>query len=55
MNVLKNVNLYGDITDIEIDGGIITSIGKIKVGYDADFIIVDSDFNLVRSIARGEL
>ncbi len=29
--------------------------GKIKVGYDADFIIVDDDFNLVRSIARGEL
>ncbi len=29
--------------------------GKIEVGYDADFIIVDADFNLVRSIARGEL
>lgn len=28
--------------------------GKIEVGYDADFIIVDDDFNLVRSIARGE-
>lgn len=29
--------------------------GKIEVGYDADFIIVDNDFNLVRAIARGEL
>lgn len=28
--------------------------GKIAVGYDADFIIVDNDFNLVASIARGE-
>ncbi len=28
--------------------------GKIEVGYDADFIIVDDSFNLVRSIARGE-
>ncbi len=28
--------------------------GKIEVGYDADFIIVDDDFNLVRAIARGE-
>lgn len=28
--------------------------GKIEVGYDADFIIVDDDFNLIRSIARGE-
>ncbi len=28
--------------------------GKIEVGYDADFIIVDNDFNLVRAIARGE-
>ncbi len=28
--------------------------GKIEVGYDADFIIVDDDFNLVKSIARGE-
>ena len=28
--------------------------GKIEVGYDADFIIVDKDFNLVRAIARGE-
>lgn len=28
--------------------------GKIEVGYDADFIIVDNSFNLVRSIARGE-
>ncbi len=29
--------------------------GKIEVGYDADFIIVDEDFNLVRAIARGEV
>lgn len=29
--------------------------GKIEVGYDADFIIVDKDFNLVRAIARGEM
>ena len=29
--------------------------GKIEVGYDADFIIVDSDFNLIRTIARGEV
>lgn len=29
--------------------------GKIEVGYDADFIIVDNEFNLVRAIARGEL
>lgn len=28
--------------------------GKIEVGYDADFIIVDDGFNLVRAIARGE-
>ena len=28
--------------------------GKIEVGYDADFIIVDDDFNLYMSIARGE-
>ena len=28
--------------------------GKIEVGYDADFIIVDDDFNLVNAIARGE-
>lgn len=28
--------------------------GKIEVGYDADFIIVDNDFNLVKAIARGE-
>ena len=28
--------------------------GRIEVGYDADFIIVDADFNLVRAIARGE-
>ena len=29
--------------------------GKIEVGYDADFIIVDEAFNLIRAIARGEL
>ncbi len=28
--------------------------GRIEVGYDADFIIVDDDFNLVKAIARGE-
>ena len=28
--------------------------GKIEVGYDADFILVDDDFNLKHSIARGE-
>ncbi len=28
--------------------------GKIEVGYDADFIIVDDDFNLVKAIVRGE-
>ncbi len=28
--------------------------GKIEVGYDADFIIVDNEFNLKQSIARGE-
>lgn len=28
--------------------------GKIAVGYDADFIIVDDGFNLVKAIARGE-
>jgi N-acetylglucosamine-6-phosphate deacetylase len=28
--------------------------GSIEIGYDADFIIVDDDFNLVRAIARGE-
>ncbi len=28
--------------------------GKIEVGYDADFIIVDNDFNLIKSVARGE-
>ncbi len=28
--------------------------GKIEVGYDADFIIVDNYFNLVAAIARGE-
>ena len=29
--------------------------GKIEVGYDADFIIVDNEFNLIRAIARGEV
>lgn len=29
--------------------------GKIEVGYDADFIIVDDGFNLIRAIARGEV
>ena len=29
--------------------------GKIEVGYDADFIIVDDSFNLIRAIVRGEL
>ena len=28
--------------------------GKIEVGMDADFIIVDDDFNLIASVARGE-
>ena len=28
--------------------------GKIEVGYDADFIIVDDEFNLVKAISRGE-
>ena len=28
--------------------------GRIEVGYDADFIIVDDDFNLIRAIARGD-
>ena len=28
--------------------------GKIEVGYDADFVIVDKDMNLVKAIARGE-
>ena len=28
--------------------------GRIEVGCDADFIIVDDDFNLIKSIARGE-
>ena len=28
--------------------------GKIEVGYDADFIIVDDGFNLIKAIARGE-
>lgn len=32
----------------------LTTKGRIEVGYDADFIIVDSDFNLVKAIARGE-
>ena len=29
--------------------------GKIEVGYDADFIIVDDEFNLIKSVARGEI
>ena len=29
--------------------------GKISVGYDADFIIVDDSFNLVASIVGGEI
>lgn len=29
--------------------------GKIEIGYDADFIIVDDSFNLIRAIARGEI
>ena len=29
--------------------------GKIEVGYDADLIIVDGNFNLIRAIARGEV
>ena len=28
--------------------------GKIEVGYDADFIVVDGEFNLIRAIVRGE-
>jgi N-acetylglucosamine-6-phosphate deacetylase len=28
--------------------------GRIEVGYDADFIIVDDTFNLIKAIARGE-
>ena len=28
--------------------------GKIEVGYDADFIVVEGDFKLVMSVARGE-
>lgn len=32
----------------------LTAKGKIEVGFDADFIIVDDDFNLVKAIARGE-
>lgn len=30
------------------------SKGKIEVGYDADFILVDDNFNLIKAIARGE-
>ena len=29
--------------------------GKIAVGYDADFLIVDEDFNLIRAISRGNI
>lgn len=28
--------------------------GKIEVGFDADFIIVDDEFNLIKAVARGE-
>lgn len=28
--------------------------GKIDIGYDADFLVVDDDFNLIKAIARGE-
>ena len=28
--------------------------GKIEVGYDADFVIVDENLNLIKAIARGE-
>ena len=28
--------------------------GKIEVGFDADFIIVDDGFNLIKTVARGE-
>ena len=28
--------------------------GKIEVGYDADFIVVDNEFNLLKTIVRGE-
>jgi N-acetylglucosamine-6-phosphate deacetylase len=28
--------------------------GKIEAGYDADFVIVDEELNLVKAIARGE-
>ena len=31
------------------------SKGKIEVGYDADFILVDDDFNLKKVIVRGEV
>ena len=29
--------------------------GKIEIGYDADFILVDKDFNLLRTVVRGEI
>lgn len=32
----------------------LTTKGKIEVGMDADFIIVDDDFKLIKAIARGE-
>ena len=32
----------------------LTTKGRIEVGCDADFIIVDDDFNLIKAIARGE-
>lgn len=33
----------------------LTEKGKIEVGMDADFIIVDDEFNLIKSVARGEI
>ena len=29
--------------------------GRIEVGYDADFIIVDDSFNLIKAVVRGEM
>ena len=29
--------------------------GKVEVGYDAEFILVDNDFNLKNVVVRGEL
>jgi N-acetylglucosamine-6-phosphate deacetylase len=28
--------------------------GRLAVGYDADMIVVDGDFNLIRAISRGK-